>query len=197
MQRRGADKVAYSDLILSYTGGNGDAPQCSVTPEAAQYPDLVADLADLGALQAFGDAHWFDNDVRFLAQSLLEKATMPLWPGVMLLLDSAARASVADVEQLLDKMEDGRVTIRLLSLDNTPANREALARELGEHLEEQAQQILEATGYDAPNVKRCTKLYQELAAKVDQAEALLEVQIPDIWTTLAQIEMALEALQDA
>ena len=194
VQRRGADRVAYSDLVLSYTGGNGEAPVCTLAPEAAQYPDLVADLGDLAALQAFGEAHWFDNDLRFLAQSLLEQATMPLWPGVMLLLDSAARASVANVEQLLEKTQDGAVTIRLLSLDNTPANREALARELGEHLEEQAQQILEATGYDAPNVKRCTKLYQDLAAKVDHAEALLEVQIPDIWTTLAQIEMALEAL---
>ena len=196
VQRRGVDTVTYSDLVLSYTGGAGEPVRCEVTPEAAQYPDLVADIGDIAALEAYGQTYWFDNDIRMLAQDLLEQAYMPLWPGVTLMLDSTARDAITDLETLLAGCEDGGMTCRLLSLDNTPANREALARELGEHLEEDAHKLLEACQYTAPNVKRCTQLYTDLVAKVEQAERILEVEIPDIWVALAQVEMQLETIQE-
>ena len=196
VQRRGVDTVTYSDLVVSYTGGAGDPVQCQITPEAAQYPDLVADIGNIDTLLAYGDAYWFDNDLRGLCQDLLAQACMPLWPGVTLVLDSAARGAIADLETLLAGCEDGGITCRLLSLDNTPANREALARELGEHLEEDAHKLLEACQYTVPNVKRCTQLYTDLVDKVEQAERILEVEIPDIWVALAQVEMQLDTIQE-
>lgn len=197
VQRRGLDNVRYSDLVLSYSGGSGSPVECTATPEAAQYPDLVADIGDVASLEAYGESYWFDNDVRVLAQALLEAACMPLWPGVTLVLDHGAREAIGDLETLFSGCETGGITCRLLSLDNTPANREALARELGEHLETDAAAILEACQYTPPNVKRCTTLYQALLEKVEQAERVLECEIPDIWTALAQIEMQLEAVQEA
>ena len=163
VQRRGADNVSYSDLVLSYTGGAGSPVTCTATPEADQYPDLVADVGDVTQLEQYGDSSWFDNDIRVLAQALLAQSCMPLWPGVTLVLDSGARAAIGDLETLFSTCETGGITCRLLSLDNTPANREALARELAEHLSSDAEQILEACQYTPPNVKRCTKLYTEVS----------------------------------
>ena len=196
VQRRGTDSVEYSQEILAYSGGNGEPLRCDVMGAAAQYPDLVADLGTIADLLHYGEAYWFDNDIRILAQTLLDQALMPLWPGVTLVLSKAGREAVRDLERLLEPCLDGSVTCRLLSLDNTPANREALARELGEHLEKQAAEILEALGYPDPNLKRCRALYTALLQKVEQAEQLLEVEIPEIWIALAQIEIGLETEEE-
>lgn len=195
VQRRGVDDVTYSDLVLSYSGGAGEPIVCESTPEGQRlYPDLVADLGDVATLQAFGAAHLFDNDLRRLAQDLLAPYALALWPGV-LLANSDTQEAITALETLFADVQGGSVIFRLLSLDNTPANREALACELGSKLQETADEILEALSFTDPNLKRCKKLYAELLARVEQAESLLGVDVPGIWETLADIEMQLEALQ--
>ncbi len=192
VRRKDANHVSYSDEIATIKGGAGDPITATVTATgSAQYPDLVADLCNVAGLQEFGDQHFFDNDLRRLAQELLAKVTMPLWPGVALVLDPKATGALAALQQLISGVIDGEVVCRLLSLDNTPANREALAQELGERMSAEADEILEALGFPDPNRKRCQKLYEALVTRVKSAEELLDVEIP-CWDVLAAVEMALE-----
>ena len=197
VRRKDAQQVSYSDLVLSITGGAGEPVRADVTPIGqTQYPDLVADLGNLEALQAFGEAHLFDNDLRRLAQDLLARVTMPLWPGVALVLDPAAQSAISALQALYAHLTQGAVVCRLLSLDNTPANKIALAEELAERLTTEGAEILEMLGYPDPNQKRIQKLYDALVERVRNAEALLEVEIP-CWDVLADIEMGLELLQES
>jgi len=188
--------VEYSGLVLSLTGGAGE-PISAISTELGrrQYPDLVADLGNIPGLEAYGQQHFFDNDLRRLSQDLLGKATMALWPGVTLVLDSSARASVEALRVLLEPVCSGTVTCRLLSLDNTPANRQLLAEELAEKFQEELTALAELLTIPDPNLKRTRKLYLALEARVQQAEAALELEVP-CWDELAALDMALGTLED-
>jgi hypothetical protein len=192
VRRKDVNHVSYSDEIATIKGGAGDPVTATVTATgSSQYPELVADLCNVPELQAFGEQHYFDNDLRRLAQELLAKVTMPLWPGVALVLDPKARVALDALQALIAGVVDGEVVCRLLSLDNTPANREALAHELGERMSAEAEEILEVLGFTDPNRKRCAKLYEALVTRVKSAEDLLDVEIP-CWDVLAAVEMALD-----
>lgn len=192
-----ASNVEYSGLVLSITGGAGE-PITAVATDLGrrQYPDLVADLGNIPGLEAYGQQHFFDNDLRRLSQDLLGKATMALWPGVTLVLDSTARASIEALRVLLEPVFVGVVTCRLLSLDNTPANRQLLAEELAEKFQEEISALADLLTIPDPNLKRTRKLYQALEAKVQQAEAALELEIP-CWDEAAALDLALGTLEEA
>lgn len=192
VRRKGPDHVSYSDEIGSIRGGSGAPITATITATGAHlYPDLVADLCDVDTLQAFGAQHYFDTDLRRLAQELLDQAVMTLWKGIALVLNPTAHAAIRALQSLVAGGSAGEVTCRLLGLDNTPANREALAQELAERLVSEGEDISKLLEITDPNVKRCQRLYDALLERVKVAEGLLGVEIP-CWETLAQVENQLE-----
>ncbi len=195
VRRRDSKNVSYSDEVATIQSGTGGVVAVTdVTAEGRQlYPDLVASLCDISDLLSFGEQHWFANDVRRMAQDLLRQDVLPLWPGTFLALSGTATVTLDALRILLSKTSHGSATLRILSLDNTPANREALARELGEKWSEEVQEITDMLGFTDPNVKRCQRLFDALIAKVKQAEELLGIEIP-IWDGLADLELSLSML---
>lgn len=197
VRRKDAQNVSYSDLVISIHGGIGEPIVATATETGTiRYPGLVADLGNIAALRAFGEQHLFDNDVRRLVQGLLERRVVALWQGVSLVLQESTHVAIRACEVLLRGCAAGEVTCTLLSLDKTPANRQALARELGERYETEAADLQEALAYTDPNLKRCRKLYDDLVSRVQSAEALLEVEIP-CWEVLCDVEMTLTSLEEA
>ena len=136
--------------------------------------------------------HYFESDLRKLAQGLLEASCMPLWPGVLLALTPEASQAVDALQHLLGALEAGQGAVSLLSLDHTPANRQALAQELAQGFGEALGKLQEQLGYDAPMVEKIQAKYDALAAKIALAESVLGVEI-DCLDAQADVELALAA----
>jgi hypothetical protein len=199
VQSRSSSDVAFTQTaICSINDGGAKAPiVCSVTQEAyRRFPDLAKALESPKRLLEFGEQYFFESDLRRLCEGLFEGDCVSLWPGLRLVLTAEARATVAALQRLLRALDAGTVNLAMLSLDNTPANREALARELGEGFSEQLEKLTERCGYTPPNVAAICKEYAALQEKLTLAEGVLGVEIP-CFEAQAQLELALDAAQDA
>ena len=195
VQARDTQNVDYSELILSLTGTATSGVTATATEAGTQlYPDIVAALSDLGALEQFGAAYLCDTDIRRLLQALLQDITLPLWPGVMLSLDADTDSRVTEVQQLVADTVTGAATCCCVSLDNTPANRVALAGELAENFTSEANNLVKRLSYPAPALKQIRRDYDALAQRCEETEKLLSVEIAT-WDALADLEMQLVAAE--
>lgn len=180
--------------IASVVGGaNGKPVTITMTPEGRRaFPELWR-LVDVQALTEFGETHLFESDLRRLCKSALESACMPLWPGLSLVLTADGHEMVNALQTILEALDTGTVTLRSLSLDNTPANREALARELGEGMRTQLAKLHECTQYTAPNTGAIRAEYAALEAKIVLIEEVLGIELGCLDAQVA-LEMALETV---
>lgn len=199
VQRATRDSVEYSpEPILRITGDGGKQPvEVTVsTIGLEKYRELVRAIGSAESLQAFGEQYFFEPDIRTLAKKLLEDACLPLWPGILLCLTEEGHAQVEAVQTILGALHGGQARVSLMSLDNTPANREALARELAETFVPQLEKLTERLGYPAPNVEAVQAEYDALLQKLALAETVLGVEI-DCLDAQVGVEMALGAAQAA
>lgn len=199
VQRATRDSVEYSpEPIMRITGDGGKNPvEVTVsTIGLEKYSELVRAIGSAESLQEFGAEHFFEPDIRTLSKKLLEDACLPLWPGIMLCLTGEGHAQVQSVQAILGALDGGQARVSLMSLDNTPANREALARELAETFVPQLEKLTERLGYPAPNVEAVQAEYDALLQKLALAETVLGVEI-DCLDAQVAVEMALGAAQAA
>ncbi len=192
VQRRSTDTVQYSPEPVCQISGNGGTQPVQVTISDYSYHDLLHAIGSGASLEAFGEQHYFESDIRKLAQSLLEASCLPLWPGILLALTPDAVQAIKAVERLLGALDAGLGTVSLLSLDHTPANRQALAQELAQGFGEALGKLQEQLGYDAPMVEKIQAKYDALAVKIALAESVLGVEI-DCLDAQADVELALAA----
>ena len=194
-QLRSKDNVEYQGTLGSIFGGwPAGAPFQRTWSEgtATLYPDLVRALGDLDGLVAMGQSVLFESDLRELCQGVLEQACMPLWRGVFVLLSDEAVARATGLQTCLEHLDNGTASLARLSIDNTPANRQALARELAEGFIEQLESLTARAGHTAPYLVRLQAEYAALAERIALAETLLGVEIPCL-DAQADTEMALAA----
>lgn len=198
VQTRKAESVEYSqEPVLQITGNGMSQPvTLAVSQSGYQYNDLVRAIGSSDSLQAFGAQHFFESDLRGLCKGLLEAACVPLWPGVLLVLTPEARERIDVLERLLSTLDVGTVTLSCLSLDNTPANREALARELAEGFTEQLEKLQERLTFTAPNYAALQTEYDALSTKIALTESVLGVEM-DCLDAQVAVELGLSAAQAA
>ena len=198
VKHRSTGTVRYtSSPIASISGDNGESDfTVQLTVEGRQqFPKLCYALNRVDNMERFGESHYFESDLRRLCEQLLEGACLPLWSGLRLILTEDGRTRVRLIQELLGVLDAGYVRLSMLSLDNTPANREALARELGEGFTAQLETLLERCGYEPPNVPAITKEYGVLQARLALAEEVLGIEIP-CFEVQAQLEMKLDSLSE-
>jgi hypothetical protein len=194
VQARGTDSVEYSDLVCRITGGTLDQPITTTATEAGltRYPALVADV-QAATLERHGAHHLYDNDIRRLCDALMSAHGVPLWPAT-LLVNASAKTYVAALGQLQGILLSGTISLSLLSLDDTPANRDALAHELAVSIGAELSDVHDRLYYVAPSLGPLRKVYDRLCFKIAHAEQLLGVPIP-CSTQLDAIDARLEALE--
>lgn len=192
VESRYSDEVRNTETgIMSLTGGNGKPLKADVTQQGQRdFPELVQDFENIVQLAAFGQVHCFESDLRRLCDTLLEHHCTELWPGIRLVLTAEAHARTLALQHLLGHLSQGTVSLRRFSLDNTPANREALARELGGTFTTDLEKLLERAGYPAPDVAQIRTAYETLSAKIALIESVLGVDLPCLDAQVA-VELAL------
>ena len=176
VQRRSTEAVEYSSEPVCQIRGSGAGEPVTVAVSDHSYPDLLQAIGTSTSLKEFGARHYFESDIRKLAQGLLEASCLPLWPGILLALTPEASHAIQGVRRLLEALDAGQGTVSLLSLDHTPANRQALAMELAEGFGEQLAKLTEQLGYEAPMVEKIQAKYDALASKIALAESVLGVE---------------------
>ena len=141
------------------------------------FRELTTSL-DACALETFGKRYYFEGHLRKLFdEHLLADACLPLWTGLRLILTQDAAEHVRRFSGLLDDLDAGSGALNILSLDNTPVNREALGRELGEQFVETIEKLTDDCGHTAPNVELIQRKYQAVQDKIDLVESVLHVEL--------------------
>jgi len=190
----GEDSVDYSTLIARITSENSTkTPERIKAEGASQFPALLEAL-DAERLVSEGQFYLYDNDIRKMLDALLEPYTYSVWPGVSLVCQEAGFALAAQLENVFSTaLCNGSLSVSLIALEMSQANRQALARELTQELQTQLHKLTERCSYTAPNSKAITADYEALAEKISQAEHVLGVPLPLIEAQI-QTESAIMAL---
>lgn len=196
VQATGDTSVSYSALVARLTSKTAsDTPFLYAEDGAAVFPAIVKAL-DPHMLREHGQAHLYDNDLRKICDALLDPYAVSMWPGVSLVLTDEGVTFAHALERVLAPcLRAGSLSVSLIALDMSHANREALARDLAREWTPQLANLAERCGYTAPNVPAITREYETLAAKISQAEALLGVDVPCLEAQLT-VEAALMALPE-
>jgi len=181
VQIRKADGVQYSETIctmsaeddghpLRFTG----KPDCAVYKTTAFRP--LYDALEPWALKDLGTAHLFDTDLRNIAEGLLEGSVDKLWKGVWLCLgDTAAFEEIATLGTLVCA---GSVTLSMLTLDQSEANRLMLADELAKEYLSKLERLTKRLALPKPNLEAIERDYMEVCVRIRNAEEMLGVKVP-------------------
>lgn len=191
---RTESKVGYSALVVRLSKTQTQSTPETIREESAHhFPDLVAVL-DAATLVQEGQRYLYDNDLRKLLSLVLQPVAFKLWPGVSLVLQDHGVTLARDLERVLGAcLASGSLSVSLIALDMSQANREALARELAEELTPHLEKLTDRCGYTAPNSAAIQRDYEALAEKISQAETLLGVPLPLLGTQM-DTETAIMAL---
>ena len=179
------DKVEHTQSLCKIRSTTAAEQQAGsglvITEYDANIPRIFRELSqelDATALETFGKQYYFEGHLRKLFdEHLLADVCLPLWTGLRLILTNEAAEHVRRFSGLLDGLDAGSGALNILSLDNTPVNREALGRELGEQFVETIEKLTEDCGHTAPNVELIQKKYQAVQDKIDLVESVLHVEL--------------------
>mgnify|MGYP003575195287 FL=1 len=177
-QQRGkrVDYVAIGSLI--YSERNGVTWEFGAgVHKFPMFPGSIIPQANKEVL-TFGQVTLFDSDLRRIMDGYLEAKILKLWPGVYVALQAAERQAVLEAKALMTGLDEGDVTLSLLNLEDTKANREALASELAQEFIRAFEDLEARAGKPGPNVEGLQAELESLAHRKLTAEALLGVEIP-------------------
>lgn len=174
VQVRKPDGVQYSETICTLSSNDHDEPH-RMSGAFHGFNELYCAL-EPWALKDLGSAHLFHNDLRNIAEDLLEGSVDKLWKGVWLCLGQAA--ALEDVATLGTLVSAGSVTLSTLTLDQSEANRLMLAEELAKEYTGKLERFTKRLALPKPNLEAIEKEYMEVCVRIKNAEEMLGVKIP-------------------
>ena len=176
VQRIGQD-VDYSRKVCRLTVSRSGEASLDKGPDFWSYRTLT-DALDPAELIDYGQSNLFDSDLRRILDTLLDGQVLRLWPGIFVALGRAQVSAVEQAQALFHAPDAGTIRFSLLSLENSQANREALADELAQEFERAYSEIETRAEGPGPNTERLTDELMALDARRSQAERILDVTIP-------------------
>lgn len=191
VQARDTQNVEYSTLVCKLDASKPDASDKALESTydgQRDYPDII-DALYPPDLQRAGTRYLYESDLRKLLQGLLEPCTLPLWPGLWLVLTDQAVALCSRLERAC-QLPRGTVQLRMLGLDTSQVTRHALASELADNFTAQCDKLAERLEFTAPNLPAIATDYAALCEKIMLAEGILGCEIPCM-ERLEVFEMAL------
>lgn len=178
VQQRG-EKVDYLE-VGSLTYREGEGVKWITGRHGTLLPGLPGTIMRLDGQEVlgFGLDTLFDNDLRAILDKYLHGKILRLWPGVYIALDAAERQAVLQAKALMNGLDEGAVTVSLLNLEDTKANREALALELAQEFIRVFEDITARAAKPGPNIELLEEELTGLSQRKATAELLLGVEIP-------------------
>jgi hypothetical protein len=159
--------LRYNGHVVEWTDG-----------PAVEHFRAVVKAVEPQTILPWGRMQLFDADLRQILNDFLEGKILRLWPGVHIALNQAEHQAVLDAKALMSDLDEGDITLSMLNLEDTKANREALATELAAEFIKAFADIETRAGKVAPNVELLQAELQAWGQRKLEAEALLGVEIP-------------------